>query len=99
MWSQAWWWEGLEPPHPTLLILEDFQIQAGEAEVGGWSPARLSVGGMAPGGAVMGSMAHGCSSLQGGGSNSGSMAHERQIVTGSLGTRWVSTEPPPGHFC
>lgn len=65
----------------------------------GWSPARLSVGGMAPGGAVMGSISHGCSSLQGGGSNSGNTAHWRQIVTGSLRTRWVSTEPPPGHFC
>lgn len=70
-----------------------------ERQKGGWSPARLSVGGMAPGGAVMGSVARGCSSLQGGDSKSRNMAHWRQIVTGSLGARWVSTEPPPGCFC
>ena len=50
MWSQAWCWEGLEPPHPTLSILENFQIQAGEAEGGvvtcqaecGWHGSRRS---------------------------------------------------------
>lgn len=70
-----------------------------ERQKWGWSPARLSVGGIAPEEAVMGSIAHGCSSLQGGGSNSRNMAHWRQIVTGSSGTRWVLTEPPPGCFC
>lgn len=55
-----------------------------ERQKWGWSPARLSVGGIAPEEAVMGSIAHGCSSLQGGGSNSRNMAHWRQIVNRQL---------------
>lgn len=86
----------LPTPHFSFWRISRSKL---ERQKGGWSLARLSVGGMAPGGAVMGSIAHGYSSLQRRGSNSGNMAHWRQIVIGSLGTRWVSTEPPPGHFC
>lgn len=61
--------------------------------------AMLRVGGMAAGADVRGSIEDGCSKLQGGGSSRGNMTCWRPIVTDSLGTRWVLTEPPPGCFC
>lgn len=97
MWSQAQCWRDLDPAH-LHFNFEGFPNPSWRGRRGGWSPARLSVGGMAPGGAMKGSMARGCSSLQGGGSNSGNMARWRQIITGSLRTRWVLTEPTPRMF-
>lgn len=50
MWSRAWCQEGLEPPHAAVCVLDDFRIQAGEAEGGvvtcqaecGWHGSRRS---------------------------------------------------------
>lgn len=88
IWSQVLCQEDLDPPCPIPSIVEDSQIQGGEAEEGG-SPVRLSV---ALGGAVMKSISYGCKSLKGGDNISRNMAHWTQIVTG-LGTRWVLTTP------